>query len=124
MRNFSKLVEMNIEDFRNYCLSFKGTTEELPFDEKTLVFKVLGKIFVLTNIDLFENINIKCDPEIAIELREQYEEVLPGYHMNKKHWNTVKVNTSISDDLIYKWVEDSYRLVVKNMTKKMKSQLI
>jgi len=114
---------MNIEEFRNYCLSFKGTTEDLPFDEKTLVFKVLGKMFALTNIDLFESVNLKCDPEIAIELREQYEDVLPGYHMSKKHWNTIQVNGSISDDLVYKWVKDSYDLVVAKMTKKMRLEL-
>ncbi len=114
---------MNIEEFRSYCLSFNGTTEDLPFDEKTLVFKVLGKMFVLTNIDLFESINVKCDPEIAIELREQYEDVLPGYHMSKKHWNTVKVNASVSDKLIYRWVKNSYDLVVSKMTKKMKAEL-
>jgi len=114
---------MNIEEFRNYCLSFKGTTEDLPFDEKTLVFKVLGKMFVLTNIDLFESINVKCDPEKAIELREEYEDVIPGYHMSKKHWNTIKLNASISDDLIYQWVKDSYDLIVSKMTKKMKAEL-
>ena len=123
MRKINPSLKMNIEEFRNYCLSFKGTTEDLPFDEKTLVFKVLGKMFALTNIDLFESVNLKCDPEIAIELREQYEDVLPGYHMSKKHWNTIQVNGSISDDLVYKWVKDSYDLVVAKMTKKMRLEL-
>ena len=123
LRKINPSLKMNIEEFRNYCLSFKGTTEDLPFDEKTLVFKVLGKMFALTNIDLFESVNLKCDPKIAIELREQYEDVLPGYHMSKKHWNTIQVNGSISDDLVYKWVKDSYDLVVAKMTKKMRLEL-
>ena len=114
---------MNIEEFRAYCLSFKGTTEELPFDEKTLVFKVMGKMFALTNIDLFERINIKCNPEKAIELREQYEAVIPGYHMSKKHWNTILLDSSINDKIIYNWVRDSYNLVVAKLTKKQQKEL-
>lgn len=114
---------MNIEEFRTYCLNLKGTTEELPFDEKTLVFKVMGKMFVLTNIDVFEQINIKCDPEKAIELREQYEDVIPGYHMSKKHWNTVILHNTIDDKNIYAWIKDSYDLVVAKLTKKQKEEL-
>lgn len=110
---------MNIEEFRAYCLSFKGTTEELPFD----VFKVMGKMFALTNIDLFERINIKCNPEKAIELREQYEAVIPGYHMSKKHWNTILLDSSINDKIIYNWVRDSYNLVVAKLTKKQQKEL-
>lgn len=79
---------MNIEEFRNYCLSFPGVTEEFPFDEKTLVFKVMGKLFALTDVDDFTSINLKCDPVRAMELREMHEEVQPGYHMNKKHCAT------------------------------------
>jgi len=82
---------MNIEMFRDFCLSLKDTTEEFPFDESTLVFKVGGKIFALTDIDLFNSINLKCDPETAIELRERYSSVLPGYHMNKKHGSYTSV---------------------------------
>ena len=114
---------MNIEEFRIYCLKLKGTTEELPFDQKTLVFKVMGKIFTLTNIDLFERINIKCEPEKAIELRELYEDVIPGFHMSKKHWNTVILNNSIDDEVIYNWIRDSYGLVVAKLTKKQKEEL-
>lgn len=115
---------MNIEEFRSYCLSLKGTSEDLPFDNKTLVFKVMGKMFALTNLETFESINLKCDPEHAIELREQYEAVTPGYHMSKKHWNTVILDYSIDDDLIYEWIKDSYNLVVAKLTKKQKEELM
>lgn len=114
---------MNIEEFRTYCLSLNGTTEGLPFDEQTLVFKVMGKMFALTNIDLFEQINIKCDPEKAIELREQYEDVIPGYHMNKNHWNKIRLNNTIEDKIIYGWVKDSYDLIVLKLTKKQREEL-
>ena len=109
---------MDIEAYRNYCLEKKGVTEELPFGEKTLVYKVSGKMFTLVDIDTFadidtfEGINLKCKPEIAIQLREEYTGVVPGYHMNKKHWNTVRTDGSIPDKLIYQWIDDSYRLVV------------
>jgi len=106
---------MHIELFRDFCLSLKGTTEEFPFDESTLVFKVGGKIFALTDIDLFNSVNLKCDPETAIELRERYSSVLPGYHMNKKHWNTVLTDGSIPDNLMLEWVKDSYELVVSGL---------
>ncbi len=109
---------MNIEMFRDFCLSLKGTTEEFPFDESTLVFKVGGKIFALTDIDLFNSVNLKCDPETAIELRERYSSVLPGYHMNKKHWNTVLTDGSIPDNLILEWVKDSYELVLSGLPEK------
>lgn len=114
---------MDILEYRDFCMQLKGVEETLPFDEKTLVFKVLGKMFALTNIDNFESINLKCDPEHAIELREVYPEVEPGYHMNKTHWNTVRVNGHLTDDLIKTWTLDSYNLVISKMTKKMKKQL-
>ncbi len=114
---------MNIEEFRDYCLSMKGTSEDLPFDENTLVFKVMGKMFALTDLDNFESINLKCDPEKAIELREQYPAVQPGYHMNKKHWNTVLNNAGIPDTLMKQWIRDSYDLVVAGMPKKLRDQL-
>ena len=114
---------MDIESFRNYCLSLKGVTEELPFDENTLVFKVMGKIFALTDIDQFESINLKCDPEEAIILRENYSAVTPGYHMNKKHWNTVVMDGSVSDKLITTWIDNSYDLVVSGLTKILKEEL-
>ena len=91
---------MNIEEFRQYCLSKKGVTEEFPFGPDTLVFKVMGKMFALTNLDGDFSINLKCDPDLAIDLREQYPAVLPGYHMNKKHWNTIAIDGSLSNKLI------------------------
>ena len=114
---------MNIEYFREYCLAKNGVTEEFPFDEKTLVFKVMNKMFALTGIDTFVSINIKCDPEKAIELREHYDSVIPGYHMSKKHWNTVKIDGTISDKLILGWLDHSYDLVVSGLTKKLKEEL-
>ena len=109
---------MNIEEFRNFCLSLPGATEDFPFGSDTLVFKVNGKMFALTNIDVFESINLKCEPEEAIDLRERYAAVLPGYHMNKKHWNTVIMDQSIPDKLVKQWVKDSYDLVVSKLRNK------
>lgn len=104
-------------------MSLKGVEETMPFDEKTLVFKVLGKMFALTNIDEFDRVNLKCDPERAIELREEYSEVTPGYHMSKKHWNTVEMKGKITNALIQEWTLDSYHLVISKMTKKMQKEL-
>lgn len=103
---------MTLEFLRSYCLSKKGVTEELPFDENTLVFKVQGKMFALTDLQQFESINLKCDPEKAIQLREQYPGVLPGYHMNKRHWNTILMDGSVSDKVVLTWIDESYALVV------------
>lgn len=115
---------MNIEEFRAYCLSKAGVTEELPFDEVTLVFKVMGKMFTLTGLDEQElSVNLKCDPEKAIELREQYSCVQPGYHMNKKHWNTVFIDGTVSETLIREWIDNSYDLVVEKLTKAQKKEL-
>jgi predicted DNA-binding protein (MmcQ/YjbR family) len=114
---------MNIEELRNFCLSLKGADEALPFDDNTLVFRVGGKIFAMADIDAFESINLKCEPELAIDLRDRYPAVLPGYHMNKKHWNTVLNNGSINDTLLKKWILDSYMLVVTNLSKKQRKQL-
>ncbi|MDR9419384.1 MmcQ/YjbR family DNA-binding protein [Gracilimonas sp.] len=114
---------MNIEDFYHYCLSFPGTEEDFPFDENTLVFKVMGKMFALTNVDTFESINLKCDPVEALELRAAYHEIKPGYHMNKKHWNTVSTKGSLQDDFIKDLVQHSYELVVQNLPKKFKKKL-
>jgi len=115
---------VNIESFRDYCLSLKGTTDDMPFDESTLVFKVMGKMFALTNIDTFESINLKCNPEKAIELREQYDGiVLPGYHMNKQHWNTIIMDDNISDAILKSWIKDSYDLVAAILTIKRRNKL-
>lgn len=102
----------------------KGVTENFPFDEETLVFKVMGKMFLLTNINEAEiSVNIKCDPETAIELRERYESVQPGYHMNKKYWNTVGYNGEFSEKEFYKMIDHSYAEVIKGMTKKLREEL-
>lgn len=114
---------MTLDHFREHCLSLKGTTEQLPFDENTLVFKVMRKIFALCNMMTFEYCNLKCDPEKAIRLREEFTEVTPAWHMNKKHWNSVSFIGDLSDQQIEQWVKDSYNLVVKNMPKKLREQL-
>lgn len=109
---------MNISDFREYCVAKKGVTEDFPFDKSTLVFKVMNKMFALTNIDaLAFTANLKCDPEKAIELRAQYDGVNPGYHMNKKHWNTIDLENDLSSSLIYELIDHSYDLVVKGLKK-------
>lgn len=115
---------MNIEQFQEYCISLPGVTEEFPFGEETLVYKVKGKIFALTNIDNFQSVNLKCDPENAVELRERYDGVKPGYHMNKKHWNTVEVHSNIPNKLLLQWIRDSYDLVVKSLPKKDRESLV
>jgi predicted DNA-binding protein (MmcQ/YjbR family) len=114
---------MNLEGFRAHCLSKKGVTEETPFGPDTLVYKVMGKMFALTGSPDFVSVNLKADPGNAVELRERYVAVQPGYHMNKKHWNTVLIDGSIPDKLILQWLEDSYQLVVAGLTKKEKSAL-
>jgi predicted DNA-binding protein (MmcQ/YjbR family) len=108
---------MNIEEFREYCLSRPGVTEELPFDNQTLAYKVMGKIFALTTLDQeVLSFNLKCDPEKAIELRERFSCVKPGYHMNKRHWNTVVVDGTVPRADLYQWIDHSYELVVSRLT--------
>jgi predicted DNA-binding protein (MmcQ/YjbR family) len=102
---------MNIEQLRDYCLCLPGVSEHFPFDETTLVFKVNGKMFALTDLEGPLSVNLKCDPETAIELRERYPAVLPGYHMNKLHWNTILIDGTISDHLITEWIDHSYQLI-------------
>ena len=114
---------MDILSFRDYCLSFHGVTESFPFGEDTLVFKVGGKIFALAGINLFESFNVKCDPEKAIELRDQYPEVTPGYHMNKRHWNTVSVTGRVPEKELKNWISESYNLVFHSLSKKLKAGL-
>jgi len=117
---------MDIETFRDYCLNKKGVTESLPFDENTLVFKVLSKVFAITNLTKKPlAVNLKCDPERAIELRELYSnEITPGYHMNKKHWNTVIFESDLPINLLNDLIDHSYKLVISKMTKKEKATLI
>jgi len=109
---------MNIEMIREYCLKLPFTKESFPFDEETLVFKVSGKIFALLNLISPQILNVKCDPESAVELREKYEFIRPGYHMNKKHWNTIDLENNIREEFLYEWINDSYELVVSGMSKK------
>lgn len=114
---------MNIEELREYCLSLKGVSEEFPFDDVTLVFKVMNRMFLLTNLERDLSMNVKCDPQKAIELREQYSCVNPGYHMNKTHWNTVSIDGSVSDEMLQEWIDDSYGLVVSKLPKKIQTEL-
>lgn len=110
---------MNIESLRDYCLSKPGVEETLPFGPDTLVFKVNNKAFLLVGLDNIElRFNVKCDPDLALELREQYPCVVPGYHMNKKHWNTVIVDGSVSTIQLKEWIDHSYDLVSGKKKKK------
>lgn len=114
---------MDIETLRDYCLSKAGVEETLPFGPDTLVYKVAGKAFVLTslNADPFR-FNVKCDPDLALELREQYSCVQPGYHMNKKHWNTIIADGSVSNKIIKEWIDHSYQIVIDGLPKKLREQ--
>ena len=115
---------MDIEQLREYCLSKPGTEETLPFGPDTLVYKVCGKVFLLTGLDSEEfRFNVKCDPDKAIELREQFSCVLPGYHMNKKHWNTIIVDGSVSSKQLKEWIDHSYELVVESLSKKIRENM-
>ncbi len=115
---------MNIEEFRDFCLSFRGVTESFPFDENILVFKVMDKMFALVDVDKFESVNLKCDPERAITLREQFQGILPGWHMNKKHWNTVKFRSDVPEILLKELVAHSYELVVGKLPKRQQTELM
>ncbi|MEI8201638.1 MAG: MmcQ/YjbR family DNA-binding protein [Bacteroidota bacterium] len=112
---------MNVEEFREYCLQKQAVIECLPFDDTTLVFKVAGKMFALIALDSDQfNFSVKCDPEKAIELREQYPCVQPAWHFNKKHWNGVLVDGSLSDQILCSFIDHSYDLVVSGLSKKDK----
>ena len=114
---------MNIEEFRDYCLGKKGVTEETPFGPDVLVFKVMNKMFALSGIDEFKYINLKCDPDKSIDLREHYHAIQPGYHMNKKLWNSVYVNDDVPDQMVYEMIDESYELIVASLTKKLQKEL-
>jgi len=115
---------MNIEQFRNYCLYKKYVTESFPFDEVTLVFKVANKMFALSGLEHHPStVNLKCDPEKAIELRAQYSDVIEGFHMSKKHWNTIIIEGNLSNKLIEELIDHSYNLVVNGLTKKLQKEL-
>jgi predicted DNA-binding protein (MmcQ/YjbR family) len=115
---------MNIESLRNYCIAKNGVEECLPFGPDTLVFKVGSKLFLLASMDAMPlQFNIKCEPEHAILLREQYSCVQPGYHMNKKHWNTIIADGTVGEKLLQQWIDDSYKLVVNSLSKNLKQQI-
>lgn len=116
----TKVNSMNIEEFREYCMSKPGVTEEFPFGEDTLVFKVMGKMFALTNLEGDWSLNLKCDPERAIELREKFPAIQPGYHMSKVHWNTVMMDGSLNSDFVLQLIDHSYQLVVDKLPGKLK----
>jgi predicted DNA-binding protein (MmcQ/YjbR family) len=115
---------MNIETLRTYCIKKKGVTEEFPFGPETLVFKVKGKVFLLTSLG-GEGLqfNVKSDPDKAVDLRDRYDAIQPGYHMNKKHWNTVIVDGSVPMQLLKEMIDDSYELVVQSLPKKIREEL-
>ena len=118
---------MNLEAYYEYCLSKKGVTEHFPFDEDTLVFKVGGKMFALASLNQWEkgqpSVNLKCDPEHAQELRGEYDDIQPGFHMSKTHWNTIAINVSVPDVLVKELIDYSYELVLKSLTKKLQSEI-
>lgn len=114
---------MDIEAFRNYCLKKMHVTESFPFDNDTLVFKVAGKMFALASLEKHPlTVNLKCDPEKALELREQFDEIKPGYHMNKQHWNTVIVEGKLSYNFICELIDNSYNLIIQSLSKKQKQE--
>ena len=119
---------MNIEQLRTYCLSKKQTTEDFPFDSDTLVFKVIGKRFALVPLERWEmgepSINLKCDPDYAQELRAEYESIYPGFHMNKKHWNTIDLyKRQLTTKLVFQLIDHSYNMVIKGLHKKLRDSL-
>lgn len=115
---------MNIEDIRAYCLTKKGSTESFPFDEETLVFKVMNKIFAIMPLEATEpSISLKCDPELVPELRENYTGVRPGWHLNKQHWNSVVADGSFTEKELIKWIDHSYDLIVASLPRKLKEEL-
>ena len=119
---------MNIQQLYEFCLTKKGVSEHFPFDDDTLVFKVGGKMFALTSLKQWENnvpsINLKCNPEKAIQLRAEYEAIRPGFHMSKVHWNTVDINQDASDKMICELINHSYELVFGSLTKKIQNEII
>jgi predicted DNA-binding protein (MmcQ/YjbR family) len=118
---------MDIQQFYEFSLAKKGVTEHFPFDQDTLVLKVGGKMFVLTSLSDWEkgcpSLNLKCDPDYALELRASYDAILPGYHMSKKHWNTVQINGTLTNAMICQLISDSYTLVFESLPKKIKNEI-
>jgi predicted DNA-binding protein (MmcQ/YjbR family) len=115
---------VDLEKFREYCLAKTAATEDTPFGEDVLVFKVAGKMFALAALDeIPPTANLKCDPDLALELRDRYEQVRPGYHMNKKHWNTVEIGNGIPEAQLRKMIDHSYELVVNSLPKRTREKL-
>ncbi len=115
---------MDLAQFREYCLSKPRATEGTPFGPDVLVFKVRGKMFALAALDeVPTTVNLKCDPDLALELRDRYEQIQPGYHMNKKHWNTVEIESGIPDSEMRKMIDHSYELVTKSLPKAERKKL-
>ena len=114
---------MNIEEIREYCISKKGVTESFPFDETTLVFKAGNKMFALAGLNS-NYVNIKCKPEIAIERREEFTDIAPAFHMNKKHWNSVIYNNNLKPNFVKDMIDESYTLIFNSLTKKIQSTII
>src|SRR4051812_27617409 len=115
---------MDLGSFREYCLGKGGTAESTPFGEDTLVFKVGGKMFALASLDeVPTKVNLKCDPDLALELRDRFEQVRPGYHMNKKHWNTVEIDSGLSEKELRTMIDHSYELVIKSLPKAVRAKL-
>jgi predicted DNA-binding protein (MmcQ/YjbR family) len=108
---------MNIESLRDYCLSKENAQESFPFGDDTLVFKVMNKIFLLCGLEHSDRFNVKCDPEKALLLREEFDEVQPGWHMNKTHWNTVFMNGRLSDYQLKEMIDHSYDLIISSLPK-------
>ena len=113
---------MNIEELRLFCIQKSGAAECFPFDNKTLVFKVFGKIFALVDIEDFDRINLKCDPAYALDMRERYAAIIPGFHMNHKHWNTVQFFNDVDDQLLKELINHSYQLVYNGLPKKVRNE--
>ncbi len=109
---------MQLQTVIDYCTSRPGSTQEFPFDDTTLVFKIKGKMFALISLDEPHRINLKCDPAYALVLRQQYPQVRPGYHMNKKHWNTIELDGTVTDENMMQWIDDSYELVIRKLPEK------
>lgn len=114
---------MNIETLREYCLQKPATEETMPFGDDTLVFKVGGKMFLLVSLKDANRFNVKCDPDLAVELRERYNEVQPGYHMNKTTWNTVYFDGSLTEKQLLEMIDHSYELIIKSLPKKVQQDL-
>jgi len=114
---------LNVEQLRDYCLQKSGVTEGMPFGEDTLVFKVGNKIFLLISLDAGNRFNVKCDPELAIELRDRHSEIIPGFHMNKVHWNTVYMNGNLTHKQLYDMIDHSYTLILKSLSKALQAEI-